>query len=138
MFQPNLTAVIIAGVVYFIIGGLWYSVLFGKQWLDVINLKMEDLNPPKPITMVGVFASGLLIAYILAHIVAYRITYTNYGGIAGGMTAAFWVWLGGIALPGLNGVVYENRTWKLYAINMGHYFVAYLTMGGILAYWQGV
>ena len=137
MFQPNLTAVIIAGVVYFIIGGLWYSVLFGKQWLEAINLKIEDLNPPKPITMVVVFASGLLTAYILAHIVEYGITYTNYGGIAGGMTATFWVWLGGIALPGLHGVVYENRTWKLYVINMGHYFVGYLTMGGILAYWQG-
>jgi len=50
--------------------------------------------------MVGVFASGLLTAYILAHIVEYGITYTHYGGIAGEMTAAFWVWLGGYCITG--------------------------------------
>ncbi len=136
MFEPNLTAVIVAGVVYYIVGMLWYSVLFGKQWLEAINLKMEDLNPPKAQTMLGIFVSGIVTAYILAHFVEYGTSYTGYGGIQGGMTAAFWVWLCGIALPGLHGVVFENRTWKLYAINMGHYFVGYLAMGAIIAYWQ--
>lgn len=40
----NLWAVLVATAVYFAVGGLWFSVLFGKQWMKLSKITMEEAS----------------------------------------------------------------------------------------------
>lgn len=132
--EVNYLAVIVAAVVNMGIGSLWYSkVLFGKPWRAMMGIteeKMKARNPMK--AMLGATLAGLLMAYVLAHIVEYA----NSTTVEGGLQAGFWVWLGFIATYGLNSVLFEQKPWKLYAINVGNYFVSLLLMGVIISVWR--
>ena len=53
--EMNMVAVAVSGIAYFIIGALWYSVLFGKLWI-----KLMDMNPGSK--MIYVVAESFLTA----------------------------------------------------------------------------
>ena len=40
----NLTAVLVAAVAAFVLGGIWYGPLFGKTWQAHVGLSDEDLK----------------------------------------------------------------------------------------------
>src|SRR3954470_1950405 len=65
----NPLAILVAGIVIFLLGGLWYSpVLFAKQWVALQGKTMEEMKAggAGPKDYVQVFISGLLTAAILA------------------------------------------------------------------------
>ena len=66
--EINMIAVAVSGIAYFIIGALWYSVLFGKLWI-----KLMDVNPGSK--MIYVVAESFLTAYIMAHFVEFGFNY---------------------------------------------------------------
>ena len=43
----NYLAILIATIIYFIIGALWYSIFFGKAWMRAMNLKKVDIEREK-------------------------------------------------------------------------------------------
>ncbi len=59
-----MVAVAVAGIAYFIIGALWYSVLFGKLWIKLMNVSPEELTPPGS-KMIYVVAGTFITAYIM-------------------------------------------------------------------------
>lgn len=130
----NFLAVVIAAAANMAIGSVWYSkALFGTSWMELAGLSPEKIKAGNPIkSMIGATAAGLVMAYVLAHIVGYVGSTTVMGGLQSG----FWVWLGFIATYGLNSVLFEQKTWKLYAINTGNYLVSLLVMGVILSVWR--
>ena len=77
------------------------------------------------------FIATLVMVYVLAHFVDYAGATT----IAGGVQAAFWVWLGFVATVQLGSVLWESKPWQLYFINVSYHLVTLLIMGVILAVW---
>jgi Protein of unknown function (DUF1761) len=71
----NYPAVLVATVVHFLVGGLWYGLLFSNKFVELIawspeKLKeMENHSPAKELTIA--FISALVLVYILAHFVQY-------------------------------------------------------------------
>ena len=134
--KPNYLAVVVAAIAHFIIGGLWYGVLFGNKFVELIGwspekLKaMESHNPTKQ--MVIAFLTGLLLVYILAHFVHYTGARTAIDGLQ----TAFWLWLGFVATTQLSTVVFEERPLGLYLLNVGYEFVGCAVAGIILAVWR--
>ena len=133
-----MVAVAVAGVAYFIIGALWYSVLFGKLWIKLMDVNPEDLTPPGS-KMIYVVSGSFLTAYIMAHFVEYGYSYMkviipDLTPLMGGIQTGFWAWLGFVAMVGIHQVVYESKPFKLYLLNMGYYFVSFLAMGGIIGW----
>ncbi|MDO8509127.1 MAG: DUF1761 domain-containing protein [Nanoarchaeota archaeon] len=133
----NLLAVLVSGVIAFIIGGLWYSpLLFGNAWMKGSNMNIKDMKKASQKGMsnkyIITFLGSLLTAYILAHFVKY-LTAANF---MEGMQAGMWIWLGFIVPVSLGSVLWEGKSMKFFFINIGYYFVSILLMGGILAVWQ--
>ena len=65
-------AVIVAAIVHFILGGLWYSpILFGNKFIQLINWTPEHLkeveNQSHAKELVIAFIMSLILVYILAH-----------------------------------------------------------------------
>ena len=131
----NYLAVLVATIAHFLVGGIWYGLLFSNKFVELIawspeKLKeMENHNPLKELTIA--FLSALLLVYILAHFIQYTKARTALDGIQ----TAFWLWLGFIATTQLATVVFEERKLGLYLINVSYQLVACALAGVILAVW---
>jgi len=139
MEQPNLLAVLVAGIIPMVIGGLWYSpFLFAKKWMAIIGKTEEEIKrASNPMKMYGLsFLSSLVMAYVLAHIVIYATAYTQSSGFGAGMQTGFWAWLGFVVTTSSATVLFEFRPSGLYLMNAGYNLVCLLLMGGVLAMWR--
>lgn len=131
----NLIAVVLAALAAFFVGWVWYGAIFGKLWRRLVGLSLEDMKSMKmtPIgASVGTIAVSFLMAYVLAHGIEFGNAYLRTEGIAGGLQAAFWYWLG-FAVPITSmSFLYEGKSWKLWAVNAGYYLATLLSMGAII------
>lgn len=132
----NYPAVFVAAVVHFIIGGLWYGLIFGNKFIEISGwtpAQVEKIAAESHWSQYAVaFATSLVLVYILAHFVQY----TGAKGVTGGMQTAFWLWLGFVATTQLATVIFEQRKLGLYLLNVGYQLVAGLICGAILAAWK--
>jgi len=132
----NYPAVLVAAIVHFIIGGLWYSVIFGNKFIEISGwtpAQVEKIASESHWSQYAVaFATSLILVYILAHFVQY----TGAKNVAGGMQTAFWLWLGFVATTQLATVIFEQRKLGWYLLNVGYQLVAGLICGAILAAWK--
>ena len=129
-------AVIVATLIHFFLGGLWYSVLFGNKFLQYINWSPEKVAEIEKQShtkeLVIAFATSLVLVYILAHFVQY----TKATSVMGGIQTAFWLWLGFIATTQAATVIFEQRPLGLYLLNVGYQLVGCALAGAILAIWR--
>jgi hypothetical protein len=132
----NYLAVLVASVAHFMIGGLWYSVIFGNKFIQLIGWTPEKLQQISSEShgkeYLFAFLSSLVLVYVLAHFVLY----TKARGLTDGMQTGFWLWLGFIVTTQLATVVFEQRPFGLYLLNVGYQFVGCLISGAILAVWR--
>ena len=130
-------AVIVATLVHFILGGLWYSpLLFGNKFLQIIGWTPQQLEQLQAKgsakELIVAFVTSLVLVYILAHFVQY----TKATNALAGIQTAFWLWLGFIATTNIATVLFEQRPLGLYLINVGYQLVACALAGLILAVWR--
>jgi len=133
--EISLLAVLIATILGFGLGALWYSPkLFGNQWMAALGMSAEELQEGlSPARTYGTrFVTTLVAAYILARILVGIEATTLVSGIETG----FLVWLGFVATFALDGVLFEKRPVKLYLINGGYYLVGLIVMGALLGLWH--
>jgi len=130
----NYWAVLVAAIAATAIGMLWYGPLFGRQWMSMAGMtqkgmKNMKLKPAQSMT-IG-FVTTLLMAYVLAHFVAYAKPASWIEGLQTGL----WIWLGFLATTMLGMVLWEGKPFKLYVLNTAYYLVSLAVMGAILAAW---
>ena len=130
-------AVLVATLVHFTLGGLWYSpLLFGNKFIQIIGwspAKLDEIGNQSHLKeYVIAFVTSAVLVYILAHFVQY----TGAKGVAGGMQTGFWLWLGFVATTQLATVIFEQRRLGLYLLNVGYQLVGCMICGAILAVWK--
>ena len=111
----NWLAVLVAGIAYFLLGAIWYSVLFGKKWKSY-NAPLADAADAKK-GAAGIMIFSLLLMIVCA--LGLAIIAKRYG---------IFGWSGGLKLGLLTGIcfaatavhisyVYEKRPLGLHLIN---------------------
>ena len=140
MVPINYLAVLAAAIVNMIIGFLWYGPLFSKQWVALSGISSEQLEKAKAKGMGKsyfiAFLGSLAMSYVLAHALVFASTYLHVQGIQAGLTGGFWNWLGFVIPVTLGSVLWEQRPWKLWFINIGYYLITLMAMGIILSLWK--
>jgi hypothetical protein len=132
--QLNHLAVLACAVILWVLGALWYSpVLFAKPWMKALGFEKD--NPDKKSLVPGMMAS-FVCDFILAFMLDHFIIWTGADTFAWGALTGFIVWIGFFAAPNLPQGIYENRPFKLFAINNGYWLVGLLIVGGVLAVWR--
>ena len=131
----NYPAVIVAAILHWILGAVWYGVFSSKfielmAWTPAQIAAIESQSHTKDYILA--FLSSLVLTYILAHFVQY----TKAMNISGGLQTAFWLWLGFVVTTQLPTVLFEGRKPGLYLLNIGYQFVACLAAGALLALWK--
>ncbi|WP_284124506.1 DUF1761 domain-containing protein [Parerythrobacter aestuarii] len=129
MGDMSLLTILLAGVAFFVVGAIWYGVLFGKAWQAAAGLSDDDVQSGNMPLIFGLtLAFELLIALVLAHQFAMTgasdraIMMISVGFGAFVMTPAI----------GIN-YLYQRKSGKLFAIDAGHFIVGMAAMGGVFA-----
>jgi hypothetical protein len=82
----NYLAVVVCAAVYWLLGGLWYGLLFSARWMAPENMTREQgrgMNTALP--YIVTFVLNLLIAYVLAQVCSWRTANTAGRGAAIGV-----------------------------------------------------
>lgn len=128
----NIWAVLVATIVYFVIGALWYSVLFGKQWMKLSGITKESMEGSG---RVAPYVATLLLLLILSYVLAHMVAFADAATIGEGMTMGAWLWLGFVATIMLIDAIYAGRSYKLTAINAGYHLVGMMAAAAIISAW---
>jgi hypothetical protein len=134
----NFIAVIIASVISFIVGFLWYGPLFGKLWMKLNNLSDKDIKKAKEKGMAGMILLSFIGTLITVYVFAILIGALGIGGsIAGGIQLGFWLWLGFLVATTLLGsVLWDNKPWALFLLNSAYWLLNLEVIAIILSFWS--
>lgn len=136
----NFIAVIVAVVINFILGFIWYAALFSKAWTKEMGYD-PNMRPDKKAMMKGMalmVIGNFLFAWVLAFYLAgwqYIPGADKMNPLAMGINSAISVWIGFFVPVHLSRVVWEKHSWKLFFINGGYHLVATIVVALILSYW---
>src|SRR2546421_12884561 len=109
-------AAIVATIVSFVIGGIWYArPVFGRAWMAALGKTEADMEAMRKRAPKG-FAAGLVGAFIASFVLGLLIQYARDAkvaqlptGIAGGLVIGFLVWFGFLMTTGVSGAIFEGR-----------------------------
>ena len=130
-------AVIVATLLHYILGGLWYSpLLFGNEFIQLINWTPEQLRQAESQSHAKELALAFVMSLVLVYILAHFVNYTKATSAMGGIQTAFWIWLGFVVTTQAPTVLFEGRSFGLFAINVAYQLVGCALAGAILAIWR--
>ncbi len=126
----QIIGIMVAAVVMFILGGIWYSpMLFAQAWSRETGITEHKPTPKSMLRFSAVLLVLLLLsAAILACILTSWLPGHNWRH---GLAVGF---LGGVlatAVAGMN-TLFERKSVKLFLINAGYYLIGFCIMGLIL------
>src|SRR2546423_6576137 len=147
-FPPiNYLAVLVAGIVIFVLGGLWYSpVLFVKPWLALQNRTEEQMRAQAasanmPLMYASAFITGVITAWALALVLAHISRDPGMAEAGGGVSVAhgamigFVCWLGFAATTSYATALFFGKPRKLWFIHTAYNLVSFVLVGSTLAAW---
>ena len=115
------------------VGMLWYSpVMFGKPWMKMMGFKTSDMKKMK-LSPTASMITGLVTALVLSFVMAKFASTLQISTAAGGAVLGFWVWLGFFATTSLGSVLWENKPFALYLINVSYQLVQVLLTAVIVS-----
>ena len=133
LHHMNHWALLVSALILWFLGAAWYSpALFVKPWMAALGIRPDGKKKGLALGMVSSFIGDLILSFVLLHFILWAHATTW----AMGACIGFLGWLGFVAAPALPQGIYENRPFKLFAINTGYWLVGLLISGALLAVWR--
>lgn len=130
--KTNYAAVFLAALAYWLLGAVWYGVLFSNPWMALEHISVEQAKSMNPVLpYVITFALNLLIAYSLAQICIWR----NADTIGRGASVGVLLWIGFVGPITFTTYMFEMRPRELFAINEFYPLAGMIFMGAIIGSW---
>lgn len=131
-WDVNVWAVLVASVVYFIIGAIWYGMFFGRPWMAALGKSAEEISQGGGgVTYLWTFLLEVVATVTLAVLLLNLPVTGLLGGAVFGGLVGIGLWGTLLAVTFL----YEGRKMSLYLIDMGYHVVAFVVAGAILGAW---
>ena len=128
----NYWAVFVSAVAYWLLGALWYGLIFTKPWMALENMteaQAQGMNAALPYIIT--FILNLLIALAIAILCGWRNANTAGRGMAVGLL----LWIGIVGPITFTTHMYEMRPVELFEINEFYPLAGLCLMGAILGAW---
>jgi hypothetical protein len=130
--KTNYAAVVVAAIAYWMLGAVWYGVLFSKPWMELEHMSMEQAKSMNPVLpYVITLLLNLVIAYVMAQICVWR----NANSVGRGAAVGVLLWVGIVGPITFTTYMYEMRPHLLFAINEFYPLAGLVLMGAILGAW---
>ena len=134
----NYLAVLTCTVIYFFIGAIWFSGLFGKSWTQGHGITMPTdeerkaaMKKEMPKYMFMSFLFSLLGVLAIDYIETAMFAHNWMTGVKVGILATAFV----VVSIGQSHM-YLKKSFKLFLIDVGYHAVSLITVGVILAVWH--
>lgn len=137
----NWLAILVSGIVIFMLGGLWYSpVLFAKRWIALQNKTEEQMRAEAaaanmPLMYASAFLTGLIIAWAMAMVFAHIADDMPMNAAHGALFGAL-LWLGFAATTSYATALFSGKPRQLWLIDSAYNLVSFVLAGIILAVWR--
>lgn len=131
--RVNWWAVLVAALVYFALGAVWYTLL-AEPWMAGVGKTRDELMAQNGGSAMPYIVS-LLCNLLLASVLGQVIVATGRATAKHGVRVAFIAWAGFIATTIMMHYQFEARPFTLWTINAGYPLVGMLIMGAILGAW---
>lgn len=132
----NYLAILTAALATFMLGGLWYTPLFGKKWADLHGYtpeRIKEIQAKKPPPL---FFGTMLICYTIISIaVAVLVHALDLTTPAAGAGLGLVLWLLAAAV-GLTNHIAEDRHIGIYLIDTVYQLIYLTGTGAIIAAWR--
>lgn len=132
--HANWLAIAVAAVAYFAVGGLWYSVLFGKLWIKSTGIDMNRPDAKKGAggIMFMTFILEFIICIALA-MIASRMMLT--GGVISGIKLGLLTGTCFCAITIFISYLYQMKPKTLSMIDGGYHIVGNVVASVIICIW---
>ena len=124
----NWLAIVLATVVFFAVGAVWYSALFARAWQREVGLTTEQLTGGR--NMMLIMGTCLLLEFIVVLMLGHLFARIQPGDHAKMMMATGF----GLAIMapavGIN-YLYQRKSLKLFLIDAGHFVVGMAAVGAV-------
>jgi hypothetical protein len=135
----NYLAVAVCTVIYFVIGGTWFSpILFSKPWMDGHKIVMPtddiakaEMRKKMPTQMLTTFIVCFIMTVAMACLVSIFNSHSAIVGIKIGLLAS--VFGGGTILLSH---MFTGKSMKTMMIDAGYHIVGLIVVGIILSVWR--
>jgi len=127
----NYLAVVVSAIVYYMIGFIWFTLLYGKLWAKENGVAMDPTTKPRVSALVGQFISTLLYTLGIAVILGL------YGaaGPKAGITVSAVVTLLFVIPINSGNLLFTGRK-KLFLLDVCERAIGSLVIGIILGVWN--
>ena len=135
MPSAPLVPVLVATLVVFVVGWLWYSpLLFFKPWMQ-----LRGKDPAAAMTgkmPVGKMVAELIRCFVFAWLVAHLVTYNEVHHIASAVHWSFIYWVAFPLVMVSGAVIWEDMNKTVAAIHAGEWLVKLLLVSVIIVLMQ--
>ncbi|MGH7650760.1 MAG: DUF1761 domain-containing protein [Gemmatimonadaceae bacterium] len=137
----NFLAVLVAAIVIFVLGGLWYSpLLFMKRWIALQGRTEEQMRAEAAaanmtLLYISAFITSLLIASVMGLFIAHLSAVIPMSA-AHGALFGFFSWLGFAASTSYATAIFSGKPKQLWFIDSMYNLVSFVLAGIILAVWR--
>ncbi len=135
----NFLAIFVAALAAFMIGFLWHGPLFGKQWIQMMNIPQSEVDAMKAKgmgPMVPRMLGALAQQFVIATVIALFARGLGAVGATSAVLLAVVIWFGFIATVLLNTVLWENRKMNLYLFSITYHLVSLVAVTLIVVLWR--
>lgn len=141
----NYLAVLVAGIVIFLLGGLWYSpALFAKRWIALHGrteeqMKADAARANMPIMYLSAFICALIIAWAMAVLGDPFVpaAATSAGNWAfRGVKLGIFCWFGFVLPTTYATALFSMKSKELWLIDAGYNLVSFILAGVIVVGWR--
>ncbi len=130
--RVNYLAVLVAALVYFFLGFLWYGVLFRDAWMKWERPLAPTPNGHNiPLMYLFAFVLALVLCWALALVCEWR-----KASLVSGAGLGLLMWIGFVMTTTFTTTMFEERPHHLFAINYGYCLTGMVIAGAILGAWK--
>ena len=124
--------ILIGAVIQMVLGALWYSpLLFGKTWMKWMGYTDKSMEKAKAGGMAKYYLAAFVGAVLTSFVLVRIIILIGAVSLSGGMVTALLLWLGFAVPLLLSSVLWEKKPFKVYLLNIAHYLVSFVVVGGM-------
>ena len=136
MVHVSYLPVLVAAVVVFVLGWLWYSpLLFYNPWM-----RLRGLDPVAAMAGAKMPAGKLVVEFarclLLAYVIALLVTLLGIHHWTGAVHFGLLLWIGFPVVLLTGSVLWDNIPWKVAAIHAGDWLVKLLVIPIIVSLWR--
>jgi hypothetical protein len=127
--ELNLLGIIVSLVANTILGGVWYTVLFGKQYAEALGRKYDSAEKPGPLFIFGPMVCGLALIIALNIISVALEVSTLMDAVSLGLILG----IGLVASTSVNTAINPNIPRPLfYGLISGSFFIVSTTLISVI------